>query len=664
MSGVAFALSSAAPQVSPAPTALLRGCHNSINKDVSASPTGSISSSLTNATFLLSVSLLVAVTRRRNLNRGDVRKDPVHCVACRAEGENSAGEEDEAEKIFREAYEAEAERSKLLASQLEVALAAQLGMDPGSGVKIAVQAPEAKSPLDAGSESTTWRQAYEAVKVRNASLETQLQKAKGLNKPPTPPPSSEAKEAEVADAAAWSQRDTSSASDNTSSSSGPKDIGKDLTDINQELDRIREVATLAKEEDTLLRLVAQAALPNQDKEKSSAGKLPSLDVAKQALTPEDFQVDNVTVLEGCYIFAGKVAGGRTPEAALQSMQNRMKSLSTIGAAETELYIQPAKEDGKAIIVMLHRSDLPDSEVPGWQLALFGFLIIFTFFVGTTNTFSVVPVTQQMMENPDAQQVSKMLQRLLPTSVGIMATVAAQETTRRIVASFYGVELSPPFLIPGWPIVSAGCLGAVTRRLSPTPNKEAEFAMSAAASTAGLVVSLLIIAIGLSSGPGEDGINLNFRLLPVCLKFLLRPLLGSVPIMNQADPFADPSLIAFPASPTLVGGVVGLVVTCLSLLPIGRLDGGILARSAIGDAANVLGTLSFTMLIVGSFAPDDFGGSLYLTFGIAALIWQSGAELPPKEGITDIGGAQKAVALLLVATGVLLSIPGYGLPSPM
>ena len=36
----------------------------------------------------------------------------------------------------------------------------------------------------------------------------------------------------------------------------------------------------------------------------------------------------------------------------------------------------------------------------------------------------------------------------------------------------GVELSPPFLLPAWPFPSVGCLGAVTRRLTPAPNREA------------------------------------------------------------------------------------------------------------------------------------------------------------------------------------------------
>ncbi|CAE8703609.1 unnamed protein product, partial [Polarella glacialis] len=104
--------------------------------------------------------------------------------------------------------------------------------------------------------------------------------------------------------------------------------------------------------------------------------------------------------------------------------------------------------------------------------------------------------------------------------------------------------------------SIGCLGGVTRHLSAPPNREAEYTMSAAAGIAGYIVSLLLVAVGLSMGPDPAGVvNLNYQLLPVVMKLLLRPFLGTSSISNQPDPFTDPTLIAFPANPVLIGGVV-------------------------------------------------------------------------------------------------------------
>ena len=71
--------------------------------------------------------------------------------------------------------------------------------------------------------------------------------------------------------------------------------------------------------------------------------------------------------------------------------------------------------------------------------------------------------------------------------------------------------------------------------------------------------------------------------------------------TQPDPFSDPTILAFPANPLLIGGCCGLIITALSLLPIGRLDGGVLARNSLGGLAGPLGLAAWAILLYGSFA---------------------------------------------------------------
>eukprot|EP00438_Fugacium_kawagutii_P013554 Skav201862 [mRNA] locus=scaffold3490:116242:131781:- [translate_table: standard] len=66
-----------------------------------------------------------------------------------------------------------------MAKQLEAALAEQLGAP--EGIKINIEAPPAPAPNEPG--GTTWRKAYEDIKARAASLESQLQKARRLAEP-------------------------------------------------------------------------------------------------------------------------------------------------------------------------------------------------------------------------------------------------------------------------------------------------------------------------------------------------------------------------------------------------------------------------------------------------------------------------------------------------
>jgi len=568
----------------------------------------------------------------------------------------------EAEKMFREAYEAEMERSKLLQSQLEAALREKLGLD--SGASISLQAKDVQSPLDTGGR-TTWRQAYDAAKQRTSSLEEQLKKARGIGEAPPPQPAPEPSRSGTT--STFSRADDDIDKETADALRGAGVSNDQLQQVRQ----LREVSDMAADEEAVLRLIAVAVLPNrglvlgEEEDEIKDDALPSLSKAREAVDGDAFTIKESVAFDRCYVFRGSIPSGVKPGDAVQGIQRRLKESNAPGAKDTELFLQPTKDENKSMLIMLLNSDLPSKEIPWWQWFFFGLLLLTTFLAANSTSFSVVPITAQMMANPaeDIDAVMKIIYKCLPTAAGILATVAAQESARRAVAAKYEVELSPPFLLPAWPFPSVGCLGAVTRRLSPAPNREAEFAMSAAAAIAGYTVSIGLIVAGLSLGPETDPVvNLNYQLLPVFLRVLIKPFLGTSSVANQPDPFMDPINIAYPANPVLIGGIVGLIVVSLSLLPIGRLDGGVLARQSIGSkGAGPLGLLGFVLLIIGSFAPDD-AGTLYLTFGITTLIWQSGSEMPPREAVSDIGDGEKALGIVLLAAGFLLSIPGWAFPT--
>lgn len=433
----------------------------------------------------------------------------------------------------------------------------------------------------------------------------------------------------------------------------------------EQVRRLQEVSALAEDEEAVLRLIAVSVLPSNRPlfggEEGSKTSLPPVAQAREAIADADFRVQDTIAFERCYFFKGSVAAGKSSAQALETVRASVRGVSAGGPAE--LFLQPTK-DGQSIIVMLLEEDLPQKEVEAWNWLVFAALLLVTLFAANTTTLAVVSVSQSMMNaaatDPDTSL--RILQKLFPTAAGIIATVGAAETARRVAAGAYGVQLSPPYLVPAWPIPSVGCLTAVTRRLTPAPNKESELAMSVAASVAGLVVSLAFVAYGLALGPETDvPVSLAYQQLPLVLKALLRPLLGAPSASIQPDPFLDPVNIAFPANPFLIGGICGLVITSLSLLPIGRLDGGVLARNVLGTGpAAVAGFFGLGLLVAGSFSADDVG-SLYLSFGVASLIWQSGAELPPLESTTDAPDGFKVAGAALLALGFALCIPGWAFP---
>jgi len=195
-----------------------------------------------------------------------------------------------------------------------------------------------------------------------------------------------------------------------------------------------------------------------------------------------------------------------------------------------------------------------------------------------------------------------------------------------------------------------------------PNEEAALAMATAASTAGLAVSLAIFLYGLSLGPDPDKVvNLNYQLLPLAFKVFLKPLLGKASVSDQPDPFADPINVAFPANAVEIGGIIGLIVVALNLLPIGRLDGGAIAKSIFGSrVGGAAGFVALGLLLLGSAAPNE-AGLLSITFGFYALILQNGSETPPRDALSPPDDGLKVLGILLLVFGLLFSLPGSLLP---
>eukprot|EP00913_Durusdinium_trenchii_P010195 g9557.t1 len=93
----------------------------------------------------------------------------------------------------------------------------------------------------------------------------------------------------------------------------------------------------------------------------------------------------------------------------------------------------------------------------------------------------------------------------------------------------------------------------------------------------------------------NSVNVSYQILPVLLRVVLKPFLGQSSVTTQPDPFTDPTILAFPANPLLIGGVAGLIITALSLLPIGRLDGGFGTQRAARPSPTVYSVLPVTSL---------------------------------------------------------------------
>jgi membrane-associated protease RseP (regulator of RpoE activity) len=257
------------------------------------------------------------------------------------------------------------------------------------------------------------------------------------------------------------------------------------------------------------------------------------------------------------------------------------------------------------------------------------------------------------------------------AAALMTILVCHEAGHYVVGRRRGIAVSLPYFIPLPPYISLGTMGAVIRMDDAISDRRALFDVGAAGPLAGFVVAVPLLVVGLhlsEVGPLEPGAMIEGNsLLYAALKYAVHGrLLPADGIDVQLHP------VAF-------AGWVGLLLTMVNLIPIGQLDGGHVARAALGDAherwsARLHVALPIVGAIVGGAmvamalaAGRSIGGALgYGAYGAAPwAMWalllfelrrRAGEYHPPVEATPlDPGRRRSALALaigfLLIATPV-------------
>ena len=169
---------------------------------------------------------------------------------------------------------------------------------------------------------------------------------------------------------------------------------------------------------------------------------------------------------------------------------------------------------------------------------------------------------------------------LQFALGLMAILIAHEFGHYLLTIAYRVPSTPPLFIP-FPFVSPiGTMGAVIMMQSGEADRRQIFDIGIAGPIAGLVVAFPIIIYGLiNSTPldyttGDASIYLGQPLLIQWMATWLVP--------ERADQFVQVANTS--ASPLLMAGWVGLLVTGLNMMPLGQLDGGHVTFGLLGKNA--------------------------------------------------------------------------------
>ncbi|MGE0872384.1 MAG: site-2 protease family protein [Kofleriaceae bacterium] len=256
------------------------------------------------------------------------------------------------------------------------------------------------------------------------------------------------------------------------------------------------------------------------------------------------------------------------------------------------------------------------------------------------------------------------------SATLMGILLCHELGHYVVARRRQVDVSLPYFIPLPPGITLGTLGAVIRMNRPIEDRNALFDVGAAGPIAGLIVAVPLLVIGLTLSEiqplATSQVLEGNSLLYIAIKYLV---FGQYLPGDGFDVSVHP--MAFAAW-------VGLLVTAINLMPIGQLDGGHIAKAALGErherwSSRLNVVLPLVGLLIGGAmfavaldAGRDVGGAL--RFGVhgltpwlvwAALLYamrRQAGEYHPPVGHAPLTPTRRVLAIGMLVIFILVLTP--------
>lgn len=160
---------------------------------------------------------------------------------------------------------------------------------------------------------------------------------------------------------------------------------------------------------------------------------------------------------------------------------------------------------------------------------------------------------------------------------LLLILGAHEMGHYVACWRYGVPATPPFFIPGPPML-IGTLGAVIRIRGMIPSRKALFDIAAAGPIAGFVIALPLLALGVATAtvlPETTELH-GAALGPPLASWLLEQWFHGGATIHVSSIYG--------------AAWVGMLITSMNLFPVGQLDGGH-ALFAISPKAHRIGSFA-------------------------------------------------------------------------
>lgn len=340
-----------------------------------------------------------------------------------------------------------------------------------------------------------------------------------------------------------------------------------------------------------------------------------------------WQTEAIPYEEGA-IFRGNLRA--EPDKAYEKLKNNLKSVL---GDKYRLFLVESPEEKPVVIILPAKNDPQPATLAQKNLAIVLFLA----------TIATTLEAAALLRGFDLFSELNRYREVIPLALGIWAVLIAHELGHRWLANKYEVRLSIPFFLPSWQI---GSFGAITRFESLLPNRTALFDIAIAGPASGGIVSLLMLIGGLIlSHPGSTfQIPSEFFHGSILVGGLAKVILGDKLQAALVD-----------VHPLTIIGWLGLVITCLNLLPAGQLDGGRIVQAIYGRKTARRSTIA-TLIILGIVALFNPANPIPLYWALLILFLQRDLERPSLNELSEVNDSRAFWGLIILFLMLITLIP--------
>ena len=309
-----------------------------------------------------------------------------------------------------------------------------------------------------------------------------------------------------------------------------------------------------------------------------------------------FNIENFLVSDSHYIFYIKKE--ENMKRRFLKLRNKIKLYN-----ENFLPLLEKKEE-KITLIILKGLEIKkdDKRIP---LTLFAVTVFTVMLDGYLRSMS--PVYFDIIKNYNP------IQTMIYFTIALLGIIGIHEMGHKIALAYHGIKASWPNFIPGIPGIFP-TFGAVISQREPPTNRDILFDIGFAGPIAGFIATIIVTIFAVLTAPMVSIQQLhqlemkygNSQSFPI-------PILYTI-LQETINPVGREEIIII--SPLIWASVVGFIITGLNLLPAWQLDGGHLARAAVGEKYHSILTLaSITILfLTGYWAMAIFILILYTATG--------------------------------------------------